>query len=270
MTIIAITSVFAGSGWSEITNCTPITALPATISTQGIYCLQGHLSTAITSGDAIEITANNVTLDLNGWKLGGQAAGTGTLARGIYSAANNVTVRNGIVRGFSLGVYLTGRGARVEDLLVDQNTTKGIQVEGQGAVVRRNQIIDTGGSTGMINVTAAPIYSNGADGVIEDNIVSGLVATGDGGETAIYLYSDAHRTTVRRNIVSDDARPPSLIASSSGIAVLSTNAVVVGNNVINFDYGIYYVGGASGTYAQNVVVSCDTPYSGGTPGSDND
>ena len=95
----------------ETVDCTPITTLPATISTQGIYCLTGNLAAPSTfgSGHAITIDANNVTLDLNGWKLGGQAAGAGTLAIGIYSLANNVTVKNGIVRGFYYGVLLGGR-----------------------------------------------------------------------------------------------------------------------------------------------------------------
>ena len=110
---------------AETINCTPITSLPATIDTQGLHCLTGNLATSQTSGNAIEITANNVTLDLNGWKVGGQGAGAGTQAGGISSAAVNVTVRNGIVRGFSIGISLTGRGAVVRDMLVDQNTQYG-------------------------------------------------------------------------------------------------------------------------------------------------
>ena len=60
---------------AETVNCTAITSLPAVITVQGIYCFTGNLSTAITTGNAIEIQTNNVVLDLNGFKLGGLAAG---------------------------------------------------------------------------------------------------------------------------------------------------------------------------------------------------
>ena len=70
---------------AETVNCTPITALPAIITVQGIYCFTGNLSTAITSGSAIDIQTNNVVLDLNGFKLGGLGAGLGTNAVGIHA-----------------------------------------------------------------------------------------------------------------------------------------------------------------------------------------
>jgi len=45
-----------------------ITTLPYTITTQGHYCLQQNLSTAITSGAAITISVDYVVLDLNNFK----------------------------------------------------------------------------------------------------------------------------------------------------------------------------------------------------------
>ena len=57
-------------------NCTGfIDSLPATVSTQGTWCLRANLSTAMASGDAIAVAANNVTLDCNDFKIGGLAAG---------------------------------------------------------------------------------------------------------------------------------------------------------------------------------------------------
>jgi hypothetical protein len=84
MTLLLLIGFFAHTVRAETLNCTSITSLPATINTQGVFCLTGNLGTNISSGNAIYITANNVTLDLNGWKVGGQAAGTGTDAYGIY------------------------------------------------------------------------------------------------------------------------------------------------------------------------------------------
>ena len=60
---------------AETVNCAAITALPAVITVPGVYCLTGDLSTAMTSGNAIEIQANFAVLDMNGFKLDGHAAG---------------------------------------------------------------------------------------------------------------------------------------------------------------------------------------------------
>ncbi|HEY0661023.1 MAG TPA: hypothetical protein VGD21_06870 [Lysobacter sp.] len=55
-------------------NCTGfIETLPATISTQGTWCLKHDVGTAITEGNAVTIAANNVTLDCNDFKIGGLA-----------------------------------------------------------------------------------------------------------------------------------------------------------------------------------------------------
>jgi hypothetical protein len=249
---------------AETLNCTPVTALPAVISTQGIYCLTGNLATAQTSGNAIEITANNVTLDLNGWKVGGQAAGTGTKAIGIYSAAANVTIKNGIVRGFLEGIALTGRGAVVRDMLIDQNTYVGISVNGPGAVVEHNQVVDTGPSTAFSFLDALGIYAtvsaNGA--TISNNTVSGLTPTGIGDEFGI--IANGPNSTVRDNVVSDSARPT---GGGTSFGIEQVNSIAVNNTVSNFDYGIYTL--TAGIYAYNTLFNCTTAYSGGTAGAGN-
>jgi hypothetical protein len=248
---------------AETLNCTPITSLPTTISTQGLYCLTGNLATAQTSGNAITITANNVTLDLNGWKLGGQAAGTGTTAFGIFSTAANVTIKNGIVRGFIIGIYLSGRGAVVRDMLIDQNTQIGIEINGPGAVIEHNQVVDTGGSTTSTNVSAFGVYgfSSALGARISDNTVSGLTATGAGGEWGILAL--ANNSTLRDNVVSDSARP----TGGFSFGIYQSQSIAVNNTVSNFDTGIFT--NVSGIYAHNTAYNCTTAYSGGTAGAGN-
>ena len=255
----------------ETMDCTPVSALPATISTQGIYCLTGNLATSDSSGSAITITANNVTLDLNGWKLGGQAAGTGTSANGIYSTATNVTIKNGIVRGFFRGIWLAGRGAVVEDMLVDQITLLGIYTSGQGAVVRRNQVVDTGGATTSSTVYATGIYVTGAGTLVEGNLVSGLTATGSGWEQGIRVDGGGQYSTVRHNTVIDDALPTGG-GTSNGIASYASQVSIIDNSVTNFINGVYYGTGATGVYSRNTVVGCTTAFTGtsATAGSAND
>jgi hypothetical protein len=89
---------------AETVKCRAIRALPAIITVQGVYCLRSDLSTAITSGSAIDIRTNNVGRDLNGFKLGGVDAGPGTEAWGIYASnRQNIAIENGTVRGFYRG-----------------------------------------------------------------------------------------------------------------------------------------------------------------------
>src|SRR5450759_2310807 len=127
---------FTAPAQAETVNCTAITTLPYIISTQGVYCLTGELSTGITTGNAITIATNNVVLDLNGFKIGGLSAGLGTTAIGIYAnQRQNITIKNGTVRGFCYGIYLsdtslytTSQGHVIEDIRADQNTLSLIHI----------------------------------------------------------------------------------------------------------------------------------------------
>src|SRR5262245_19532548 len=127
------------------------------ISQQGVHCLVTDVSMAasFTSGAAIEITTNNVILDLNGHKVGGTAAGPGTTAFGIRAfQRRNITIKNGTVRGFYVGIFLedstpytTSQGHRVEGVRAEGNTADGIEVHGRGSVIRSNQVVDTNGAS---------------------------------------------------------------------------------------------------------------------------
>jgi hypothetical protein len=252
---------------AETVDCTPVKTLPAFINAQGLYCLTGNLATAVGADgyNAITINANNVTLDLNGWKLGGQGAGTGTQAIGIYSDAANVTIKNGIVRGFAWGIWLTGRGAVVRDMLIDQNTAIGITVNGEGALVENNQVIDTGGSTASANAGAEGVFVNcsAIGAMIIDNTVSELSATGSGTEYGIYSPC-APNVTVRDNVVSDSTIPA---GGGGSYGIYQFQSIALNNTVSTFYYGIWTA--SSGLYVHNAVFNCFFPYTGGTAGAGN-
>jgi hypothetical protein len=151
-----------------------IDTLPATISTQGTWCLGKDVSTAITTGAAIEITTNNVTIDCNNFKIGGLAAGDASLAAGIHSLNKlNVTIRNCTIRGFHKGALLDGAyntsgGHLVEGNRFDQNLQAALEVHGDGSTVRGNYIYDTGGAVGQ-TVAHGLITHNDVD-VIDNTI----------------------------------------------------------------------------------------------------
>src|SRR5690606_22871566 len=78
-----------------------IDSVPVSIHEQGVWCLRKDLSTAITIGQAIYVGGNNITIDCNGYKLGGLGAGPATQATGIYSyTVTNLSIRRCNIRGF--------------------------------------------------------------------------------------------------------------------------------------------------------------------------
>jgi len=80
---------------------TPISSLPYTIGAQGSYYLTANL-TASGSTAGITISANNVTLDLNGFALVG--GGSGQVAGiSVPAAHKNICIRNGTIRGWTNG-----------------------------------------------------------------------------------------------------------------------------------------------------------------------
>jgi hypothetical protein len=101
--ISAPRSAIAQSGCDQF-----IYSVPTVIGSPGNYCLANDIGTSMPNGVAIQIIADDVTIDLNGHILDGLPAGSGTFARGIEGANRNTVIKNGTVRGFILGIKLGG------------------------------------------------------------------------------------------------------------------------------------------------------------------
>ena len=253
---------------AETIDCTAITSLPYVIATQGVYCLNGNLSTSMTSGNAITINTNNVTIDLNGFKLGGLGAGDDTATNGIYAyQRKNITIKNGIIRGFLFGIFLSdvspytaSSGHVITNILADQNTYRGITVEGLGATVSHNTVVDTGGSSTAFN-EAFGIAVLGPSVKVVNNDISTTTAQSTSAAWGIYLYA-ADYGLVQNNTVTDTVSP-----SSSGFAIWissSTGVFARNNNLANADNGITFAT-STGKYFNNLTFDVGTPFSGGTP-----
>jgi hypothetical protein len=241
-------------------NCTGfITSLPTTITTQGVWCMDRDLSTALATGAAINVDANNVTIECNGFKLGGLQAGLGTQATGILAyGRSNTTVRGCNIRGFQNGAYLSadGGGYVVEDSRFDSNTRYGIYVDGDGSTIRRNQVLHTGGSTQTYVNLVAAIFAGGTQVVVDnqiadvstefagsddavgihsagsyggrigDNTISGLLGGETGDTRGIYVY-DGNGVVIRNNDIAGNT-----LASSIGIYCLASNEAVRDNTIL--------------------------------------
>ena len=228
-----------------------ILSLPAVISTQGTWCMKSDLSTSMATGRAITVEAGNVTIDCNGYKLSGLAAGRATQTLGVYATDRvSVTVRNCNIRGFLDGVHLTGGGSSayevggshlVEDSRFEANRRTGIMVVGVGSVIRRNIVVDTGESTapGVTRATAIHMYQGGD---IVDNYVWGVMSDEDEVATVgIDYVSNGISTSIVRNSVH---LPMNGSADSAyGIRRQGTGGVaIVGNQVHVHGYAQTTVG----------------------------
>lgn len=261
LTFAILLAALTASVQAETINCTPITSLPATITVTGIYCLTGRLGTSQISGNAITINANDVTIDLNGWKVDDHSAGTGSQAVGIYSTANDVIIKNGLVHGFYIGIDLEGSGDVVQDVLADTNLHIGIQTTGPGALLEHNQVVNTGGTTNT-SVGVRGIESGGTGATVSDNIVSGVTVT-TSGHSEIGIGVNGANNIVRNNVVSNSALP----SGSTSIGIYNyAGGIVLNNAVTTFSIGIDNNGGI---YSYNTANGCIVAFSGGTAGAGN-
>ncbi len=94
---------------AKLESRTAITTTPTTIGASGSYYLTGDL--AVTSGNAITISADNVSLNLKGFTISSTASPAAGTAVLISTGRSNVSVRNGQIRGITTvsgGVFTTG------------------------------------------------------------------------------------------------------------------------------------------------------------------
>lgn len=226
------------AGADVITDCTRVIRfLPVTINNPGIYCLESNASTSITTGAAITVNANDVTIDFKGHKIDGSAAGAGTLTLGV-SAVNRrgLTVRNGRIRGFFFGVQTSGAGTVIEDLSLDSNTYGGISCDGSACTVRRNNIWNSGGASlpppGVDAAYGIANYSDG--GQTYDNTVSSFLNVTNQGPIGIQVGGGVG-SIVRNNRV---IGPDSTHGYGISVANLGSAVLISGNEVVSFKNGI--------------------------------
>lgn len=258
--IVATVCLAPGNVIAQV--CTDIASVPAVITRPGLYCLKRDLAFTGSSGAAITIEANNVTLDLNGFRLGGGGGGSGTLASGVYATdRRNITIRNGIIRAFRTNVALntegdgsSNTGHVVENLRTEGALRTGILVAGWRSIVRDNVVISTVDPTADGAVGILATSSRGT--TISGNVVSGV--SSGGAASGIKVVSSS-LVTIERNRILDITGTP-----SKAIEATSTAFFVTTDNVtVNTSAGTTGIegGGSHSTCLENVIVNFTTPLS---------
>jgi len=163
-TILAASAIFAtdAAAQTKITKC-------QSISATGSYVLGSNV-TANSPGTCLPISADFVTIDLNGFTIDC----AGLLGEGIGEGSNvqGTTVRNGTITRCYRGVNLAGSNALIERVRAVSNTNEGINV-GHDGMVKDSQASQNGGDGIALFfyglVTGSSSFANGGNGISAGN-----------------------------------------------------------------------------------------------------
>jgi hypothetical protein len=248
-------------GWDGLT-------WPIVISQPGSYYLTRSLAVNSTVTSAIQITASDVTLDLNGFTLDGINAGCPGHGIDIAAVVSDLTVRNGTLRRWCAAIQAAGNvsgyatQSRYEDLLVTDNAA-GIRAD-SGSVIEKVTVERSTG-TGIRVTDSGNLYLGG---VIED-----CLATGN----YLGINVQANNVTVRRCII--DSSTTSAVAVGTAFDVIEDNTIqgtntgpgvsVSGccNTVTRNIFANLFGGAVSNSGAGNRIGPSDTTLAGTQPWS---
>lgn len=168
------------------------------ISAPGSYYLTTNII-GVSSEYGIEITASDVTLDLNGFSMiapatansgiivfsgttntvirNGIINGWSSLNDDIFSEANNTTIENVSVSGAGTGIACLGPGGVIRNCTASLNGEYGIYVAGSGYLVYGNTCF---GDNTVNEANGGAIFINASNNRIENNFVTGSGPAGFG------------------------------------------------------------------------------------------
>jgi hypothetical protein len=227
--VAAVLLLWGGAVYGQSGTCTPITGVPTTITTPGVYCATGNLtlSPLIAAIPAITVESSAVVVDFNGYRL--LCRGCPLLINGptgvLVTGQKNVIIRNGLISDFHYGIRSFTQATIVEDMSLSNNFD-GIIVNGGGSIVRRN----------FLRLNTLGISVGGKSGRVIDNSIVG----------ESFVDSSGIRIEAEDGLVVGNR----LSRLTSGIDYSSTP-------------------GATGKYRDNLTSDVSIPFSGGTDAGNN-
>jgi len=245
--VIAINQALALKG-----GITPgdVSGFPVTLSTPGSYRLTGNLNVGNDPNlSAVDITADDVSLDLNGFEIAGPVtctigaggsvstcATSGGSASGIIVAGSRARVRNGTVRGFAQsGVSINTNPSTpstppttIQGLIATSNGLRGIS-SFPPLLVEKSKVIQNGetGILASVNsvVSGCLAEANGSAGISvgPGSVVTGNTASRNAG---VGISADS-RSVIQDNVASNNQQG----------GIFTRHSSVVGHNVAESNSG---------------------------------
>ncbi len=171
---------------AQIEPRTPISAAPFTISTAGSYYLTTNLTVSV--GNAITVSANNVTLDLNGFTLASTETPAGSSIGISLNSVTNTTIAHGCISsgvtnsggiyggsGFGSGIYYLGLAP--VNVRVSGVSVSGCRVNGMFL-----------GTSSVVEFCT--VNTMGNFGIVAETVSDSLAQ--NCGNTAVYAYGNAN------------------------------------------------------------------------------
>lgn len=226
---------------------TPITMLPYEIGASGSYYLVQDMTVPASSG-GIDVDADNVTIDLNGFAIRGEVK-TNTYGITLSGSRSNVTVRNGRLGNLFIAIDLRGAqnhectGCRVENVQVTDTDSIGIVVEDQSEVVNctvlrpdfwgiavgSNSLVENCRVIGNTFSTTAGLYA-GSYSVLRDCVSSGNAQIGIEAGIGCSLVRCVANANASTGIL---ARQDCTVTDCSAISNLGSGIEHEGNGLIS-------------------------------------
>jgi hypothetical protein len=199
-----------------------ITTCGQTVTTNAVLA-----NNLVCFGHGIVVGAPGITIDLKGFTVRGNRSADHF---GIYDLGHaDVTIKNGIVRNFDIGVYAGAQEVHVSNIVASGNTGDGIYIgDSSGSV--RSSTASGNGSNGM--------YLNGVDETIQSSTAAGNLNAGlyvSGSSASVKSSTASGNGYFGINVTGDAAHVQSSTASgnvSGGIHVDGEAAVIKGNRSV--------------------------------------
>jgi hypothetical protein len=221
---------------SQVEPRIPVQSLPPggsslyAITQPGSYYLTSNI-TGVSGKAGVDISASNVTLDLNGYSLIG-TTGTAQGIRGLCGTpCSSVAIHNGTVRDWGLGGIVTDavRDGLYQDLRLEANGAHGMSA-GQESIVER-VVADGNVKTGIVLV-ADPSSSQGG-GIVRDSSASNNSRGIEVNKHALVINNELYDNTTEGLRVDDQANrvdANNIAYNGTGIVVPNCCNVIVRNS----------------------------------------
>ena len=274
LTLFVAALLLPADAMADSSHCgTTISTLPTTLSSAGLYCVNQDFAYGGV-GPAITITADNVTVDLNGHTI--RATRSPGDAEVSYEGVNVLghkyfSIIDGTISGFTIAVLVgdsttaSAEGGTIADLhIIKCPNPMGVFCD--GCVVKNNTITDTHPYSSQNTDSVFAMQVEGIGNQVTGNHIfdtaNGSAATFPG--AAIWL--DGSNSVASNNYIANATFSPSSVFY--GIHTTGTGMLVTDNQVQNIPF-CYWLEASPTKYRNNLSSGCGEAFGGGaTPSGD--
>ncbi len=194
-----------------------IDSIPTEITSPGAYCLSADFETSET---AIVIKASNVLIDMAGHRIQGPGTPESSAVGIKWNSKSNIGIRNGTIAGFFYGICGNAPHSKIsagpesaasditiQNLVLLDNSFRGIRVDAARATIRSNLIKSTGGTTVYDDAYSMGIEVIGPDCLVQGNWIMDTYPVGVGEGVAVSLSHNIDGGRVFGNWISNEQLP---------------------------------------------------------------